>query len=260
VGLFGTLNVNLQLTDQEAVSRRAAVSTDSSNIGVRGSLTLYKWLRAEAQCETSANVDGISVSGICNRNSRVALASKWGTLWYGNWDTPLKAGAYGTKADDPFLNTDVFAFQSILSSPGFNYRSSAWKIATDTAIAGFDVGRATASGSGRRSISASAQSSSTTNEFESANGLLSPQLYGAVLNFGVGAMLIPRARSQRRYARATAHSTPAAGSRTRCPRSHRWCLSHARSGRWARPSLERTSHSQNVRRPPWRTRWHEVRR
>ena len=55
---------------------------------------------------------------------------------------------------------------------------------------------------------------------------------------------------------ATACSIPVAGSRTRNPRSYRWRLSHARSGRWQ--NLERMSHNQNARRPPWRARWHDA--
>jgi predicted porin len=187
VGLYGTVNVNTQLTSQQGVSRRAAVSTDSTNIGVRGSATLNEWLRAELQCETSANLDGIGPAGICGRNSRVALGGEWGTLWYGNWDTPFKGAWVGTKADDPFQNTDVFDSASLMSSPGFNYRSSGWKTAADTAIAGFDVRASNSIGYWTPKIAGlGAKLQYSVDEFRNAKGDVNPQLYGAALNYDVG--------------------------------------------------------------------------
>lgn len=195
VTIYGTLNVNLQTTrahdatnGAQDVDFREAVSTDSSNIGFRGSVELSPWLGATFQCETSINVDGINVSGLCNRNSRVGITgAKWGTLWYGNWDTPFKASAYGTKAEDPFGNTDVFAYQGIMGSPGFNYRSGGWKTGTATAIQGFDVrannsvGYHSAKWNG---LSAKAQYS--VREFADAQAEVEPQLYGATVNYDMG--------------------------------------------------------------------------
>ena len=92
------------------------------------------------QCETSAAVNGLSVSGICNRNSpRGPVRHRLGAVLYGNWDTPYKAMAYGPKADDPFFATDVDGFASILSSPGFNYKGGGWATASNTATIGFDI-------------------------------------------------------------------------------------------------------------------------
>lgn len=132
VQVYGTLNVNLQYTEAgdatagsaSDVSARFAVSTDSSNVGVRGTLKLNDALSATYQCETSANVDGEGPSGICNRNSRIGLTGGFGTVAYGTWDTPFKGNAYGTKADDPFGNTDVFGYQGLMGSPGYGSRTS----------------------------------------------------------------------------------------------------------------------------------------
>lgn len=190
--LYGTLNVNLQVTRADApsaptVTTRPAVSVDSSNIGIRGGYEFTKMFGATFQCETAANVDGISVSGICNRNSRVGLNGPWGTLWYGNWDTPMKAGAYGTKADDPFGNTDVFGFQSIMGSPGFNYRSSAWKTATADSIRGFDIRASNSVGyHSPKWNGLSAKLQYSVDEFADVPGNIRPSLYSGVVNFDSG--------------------------------------------------------------------------
>ena len=142
--VYGTLNVNFQYAEASDatagsasdVSGRTAVSIDSSNIGVRGGLDVEHGLKVVYQCETQASLDGMDVRGLCNRNSRVGLSSNFGTLFYGNWDAPFKAAAYGTKADDPFGNTDVFGYQGIMGSPGFNVRSGAF---TGGVQAGFDL-------------------------------------------------------------------------------------------------------------------------
>ncbi len=143
VTVYGTLNVNLQSTmakgatdPSQSAQARGAVSTDSSNIGVRGSADVAFGLSAIGQCETSASIDAIGISGLCGRNSRVGLSGPYGTLFYGNWDTPFKAVTYGTKVDDPFGSTDVFGFQGIMGSPGFNARSGGWITA---AAGGADV-------------------------------------------------------------------------------------------------------------------------
>ena len=194
VTIYGTLNVNFQITKASGASgatanveSRNSVSTDSSNIGVRGGLDVNEWVGAVYQCETSANLDGITVSGICNRNSRLGATGNWGTLFYGNWDTPFKAVAYGTKADDPFLNTDVFGYNGIMGSPGFNYRSSGWSTDSATATKGFDVraNNSVAYHSPRwEGLSVKLQYSA--NEFKNATGTQNPELFGAAVNFDYG--------------------------------------------------------------------------
>src|SRR6266540_1172437 len=91
--IYGTLNVNFQVTQAEgattktaSVKSRTAVSTDSSNLGVKGVFDVPQGFQIVYQCETSASVDGISPSGICNRNSRLGVGNPaYGTLFYGNW-------------------------------------------------------------------------------------------------------------------------------------------------------------------------------
>jgi predicted porin len=132
--IYGTLNLNLQYTEagdatagsNADIPASTALSIDSTNIGVRGTADVGRGLNVVYQCETQASIDGLDLRALCNRNSRLGLSGMFGTFFVGNWDTPMKAGAYGTKADDPFGNTDVFGVQGIMSSPGFNTRSGAY--------------------------------------------------------------------------------------------------------------------------------------
>ncbi|CAG0991232.1 Outer membrane porin protein 32 [Geobacteraceae bacterium] len=153
VQIYGTLNVNFQNTERGGATNvgtpgmatlsaaptgvnatsRNAVSTDSSNIGFRGMEDLGGGLKAVWQVETSANVDGNNLAAIGNRNSKIGLAGSFGEVFFGNWDTPYKAGTYGTAVGDPFGQTDVFGFQSIMSSPGFNQRSGTYVSGTNNA-------------------------------------------------------------------------------------------------------------------------------
>ncbi len=55
---------------------------------------------------------------LCNRNSRLGLTHEYGTLFYGNWDSPYKAAWYGTKADDAFGNTDIYDAAGHHGQPG----------------------------------------------------------------------------------------------------------------------------------------------
>ena len=227
VTIYGTLNVNFQSTKAGGatnpannVSSRTAVSTDSSNIGFRGVEDLGGGLKAVFQCETSANVDGIGVSGICSRNSNVGLSGAWGTLFYGNWDTPFKAVTYGTKVGDPFLSTDVFAYQSIMGSPGFNYRSGGWVAGTPTnptrttvanVVTGFDIRASNSIAYWTpkwNGLSAKLQYSAT--EFESASGAISPELWSAAVNYDVGGLSLLAAYERHNDGYALGGINPAA--------------------------------------------------
>ena len=198
--VYGTANVNLQTTRQQGTAARLAVSTDSSNVGVRASAELAHGLGATLQCETSANLDGINASGLlCGRNSRVGISSPWGTLFYGTWDTPFKAASYGTKVDDPFGNTDVFGYQGVMGSPGFNYRSGGYVSAAGAAptadaafpagsvVNGFDIRAQNSVGfHSARVEGVSLKAQYSVDEFKSNDGIIAPQLYAAVINFDRG--------------------------------------------------------------------------
>lgn len=198
VQVYGTFNVNFQNTKAagatnpaENIRARNALSVDSSNVGVKGALNVNEWVGAVYQCETSATLDGPTFSGICNRNSRIGVNGTWGTLFYGNWDTPFKAATYGTKADDPFLSTDVFEYANIMGSPGFNTRSVAWVAGTPSNAAssatGFDlrVGNSVAYHSPKY-MGLSGKLQYSANEFMNNTGTVNPELYSAVVNWDYG--------------------------------------------------------------------------
>lgn len=201
--LYGTLNVNLQYTEasdataaNSDVAPRAAISIDSTNIGVRGTFDLGRGgLGVVYQCETQASLDGEDTRAICNRNSRVGLSGNFGTLFYGNWDTPYKALAYGTKADDPFGNTDVFGFQGIFGSPGYGVRSTAFNgaapAATGTANAGFDQRAANSVAYWTPKFAGlSGRVQWSVNEFRAANGIVEPMLLAAGVNYDMGGLSV----------------------------------------------------------------------
>jgi len=146
VQIYGTLNANFQVTERSGATAagttglatlaatptglnaksRNAMSVDSSNLGFRGTENLGNGWKATFQIETSANIDGDNQTPLANRNSKVGLAGQFGEVFFGNWDTPFKAVTYGNLVQDPFRMTDVFGYQSIMSSPGFNQRSAAY--------------------------------------------------------------------------------------------------------------------------------------
>ncbi len=219
--IYGTLDANAQYTTASGattgtpplnapstanlpdVAGRAAVSFDSSNIGIRGTLKVDEYIGATYQCETAASGDGIGGAVLCNRNSRVGITGNWGTLWYGNWDTPFKAAIYGTKVDDPFNKTDVYGFQSIMGSPGFNYRSGGWSALGPTEtnyptkIVGFDVRANNSVGyHSPKFYGVSLKLQYSVNELMNATATQDPSLYGAVLNWDYGPFSILAAYEQ----------------------------------------------------------------
>jgi len=196
---YGTLNINVQSTELTHATNsagnqanRLAVSIDSTNIGIKGAADVAYGLGVVYQCETSAALDGIATNSICNRNSRLGLSSTYGTLFLGNWDTPFKASYGGTKADDPFGNTDVFAQSNLMGSPGFRTRSVAGKSAIDQANASFDLRAQNAIAyHSPKFMGASFKLQHSVNEFAAdstaaADGDLSPMLWSAVVNLDAG--------------------------------------------------------------------------
>jgi predicted porin len=108
------------------IESQAGVSSNSSNIGFRGSEDLGGGLKAIFQIESSINID-TGAGGLGSRNSNVGLSSNWGTVFYGNWDTPYKVI---TLKADPFFATSAASFNSVYGSPGFNVLSTTFNAAT----------------------------------------------------------------------------------------------------------------------------------
>lgn len=112
------------------VDSQPGISSNSSNIGFRGSEDLGGGLKAIFQIESSINIDtgGGNLGG---RNSNVGLTSPWGTVFYGVWDTPYKIA---TGKPDPFFGTTAASFNSVYGSPGFNVQSSGIGVNTPTLV------------------------------------------------------------------------------------------------------------------------------
>ncbi|HQR53913.1 MAG TPA: porin [Burkholderiales bacterium] len=102
------------------IPNQAGLSSNSSNIGFRGSEDLGGGLKGIFQIESLINLDtgGGNLGG---RNSNVGLASNWGTAFYGQWDTPYK---FITLKADPFFATSAPSFNSVIGAPGFNVLST----------------------------------------------------------------------------------------------------------------------------------------
>jgi predicted porin len=214
--IYGTLNVNFQVSEATGsfapsatgaltaaapandVKYRFGVSSDSTNIGIRGTADVAHGLGVVYQCETAASID-LSAGSLCGRNSRLGLSSGFGTLFYGNWDTPYKAAWYGTKADDPFGNTDVFDAAGIMGSPGFKTKSSAGVTGAAPAAATFMTPTALGSNGtfavraansvayhSPKVMGATFRAQYSANEFADNDLVLSPELYSAGVNYDMG--------------------------------------------------------------------------
>jgi predicted porin len=108
------------------IPTQAGVSSNSSNIGFRGSEDLGGGLKAIFQIESSINIDS-GGGNLGGRNSNVGLSGGWGTVFYGVWDTPYK---FITLKADPFFATSAASFNSLWGSPGFNVQSTTFGSAT----------------------------------------------------------------------------------------------------------------------------------
>ena len=66
------------------------LQTPGSGIGFKGEEKLGGNLSAWFQCESTADVRGVTSAGFCTRNSAVGLQGRFGNFFVGNWDTPFK--------------------------------------------------------------------------------------------------------------------------------------------------------------------------
>ncbi|HTN54246.1 MAG TPA: porin [Anaeromyxobacter sp.] len=95
---------------------RFRISSGTSNIGFKGSLTLSDQLKVIWQVESSVSPDGDPPNNLAGRNTAVGLAGTWGTVFYGLWDTPYK---YPTVFVTPIRGLTVYD-NAVTANPGFN--------------------------------------------------------------------------------------------------------------------------------------------
>ena len=121
VTIYGTLNADFESVQAEggqsaSYSSRNRVTSNSSNIGFRGTEDLGGGLKAFFQIESAVNFDNGTSSGFwASRNSGIALQSGWGQLLIGQWDSPYK---FSTSRLDPFGDATIAAYTGILAGVG----------------------------------------------------------------------------------------------------------------------------------------------
>ncbi len=94
---------------------RARVTSGTSNLGFKGQLEVAPGVRAVFQVESAVSPDGDAPNAWASRNSHVGLATPWGTVSYGLWDTPYKLPVLfvgPVRGLNPFDN-------AITANPGF---------------------------------------------------------------------------------------------------------------------------------------------
>jgi len=114
VTIYGTAMLFVEGLEKDGQGTTTRMTSGTSNLGFRGSEELGGGLKALFQIETQVFLDQ-SVATTTLRNSHVGLASAWGTVSGGNWDTPYKVQILDVgpvRGQNPFDNP-------ILNNPGF---------------------------------------------------------------------------------------------------------------------------------------------
>lgn len=133
--IYGTLNVDVESVEARDataagtlpagslgaaptgvnVPRRARVTSNSSNLGFRGTERISPGLAAFFQIESAVNVDG-GGTNVASRNTAVGMSGTWGSLRIGQWDTPYKTLS---GAIDPMYFTGITYTGALIGTPGF---------------------------------------------------------------------------------------------------------------------------------------------
>jgi predicted porin len=133
--IYGTLNVDVESVEARDataaaplpagslgvaptgvnVPRRSRVTSNSSNLGFRGTERISPALSALFQVESAVNVDAGNTN-IASRNTAVGLSGPWGSFRVGQWDTPYKTLS---GAVDPMYFTGITYTGALIGTPGF---------------------------------------------------------------------------------------------------------------------------------------------
>ncbi|HEX9432491.1 MAG TPA: porin [Burkholderiales bacterium] len=121
IQIYGTLNVDIESVKATGSSglnfpSRSRVTSNSSNLGFRGTEDLGQGLRAFFQIESAVNLDNGTQSGfLASRNSAAGLLGNWGQAFLGQWDSPYKNS---TLRLDPTGDTGIAGYTGILGGTG----------------------------------------------------------------------------------------------------------------------------------------------
>jgi predicted porin len=104
------------------LSARGNMDPSTTNIGFRGGVELMPNLSVTWQVENAVPIDGSAGANTwASRNTNVGLTGSWGTLFYGNWDTPY---SWTTKTMiNPIRSGNMTDFNAIINNPGFGVPS-----------------------------------------------------------------------------------------------------------------------------------------
>ncbi|BDU78140.1 porin [Mesoterricola sediminis] len=102
-------------TGQDLPERRR-ITSGTSNLGFRGTVPLSDDLKVVWQIESAVSPDGDAPNTLAGRNTRLGLEGSWGTVFYGNWDTPYK---FPLLAVGPLRGLSPFD-NNLTANPGFN--------------------------------------------------------------------------------------------------------------------------------------------
>jgi predicted porin len=115
----GASQVPAEAYTGEDLPNRWRITSGTSNIGFKGDIKLSRHISAFFQVENYVNPDGdpqVLLSPWASRNSGVGLKGDYGTLFYGNWETPFMTPTLfmgPVRGLNPFDN-------AISGNPGFN--------------------------------------------------------------------------------------------------------------------------------------------
>jgi len=123
VVIYGRANVSFENVKTSGAATastdwgsRNRVSSNSSRLGFKGEEDLGNGLKAFFQVESTVAFDsGAASNGWVGRNTGVGLKGAFGSVLLGQWDTPYKLS---TDPLDPFLNTGVAGYSSIIGNGG----------------------------------------------------------------------------------------------------------------------------------------------
>jgi predicted porin len=120
---------------------RGIMDPSTTNIGFRGGIELMPNLSAVWQVESAVPIDGTGPANTwASRNTNLGLTGTWGTLFYGNWDTPY---SWITKSTvNPIKSGNITDYNAILDNPGFGVSSvttQSTRAGNATAAAGPDA-------------------------------------------------------------------------------------------------------------------------
>jgi predicted porin len=98
---------------------RLRMTQGTSHIGFRGSVDIWgDDLKVVWQIENGVPIDGDPVlNTFASRNSRLGLSGRWGTAFYGIWDTPYKWASL--PVINPLQAGFVPDYTAIMATPGF---------------------------------------------------------------------------------------------------------------------------------------------